>query len=583
MRVRSASVGKVLGGFVGLFGVAAGCTSFGSDSTPPVVSSEAGTPDVSVLPGETINIESLAITDKTVTVAQGRETTLTVKIVRGPFRDQVAISLKNLTKDFTSAPVVIPAGKDTVDIKLAAAATAPLGAGQNVRVLAESGVASKDIEAPLLVVGAPGSLDLSYGDQGVYRGPEADVEQVYDAALLPDDSVIVAGRDMRGMFLRKITKDGKPDTSYGVGGKFQPTFSIGSGTAYYHEPFAVAPLSNGRVLLAYRQYASRDLGNGASLGIVAADGKGLAGVVLPTSEFAQVASLSPLGMGRIGIVGEHRSADADLEAGRGTGFIAAAFDTATSQIDSAWGAATQHQVTGWAPAPGGVIQGSWTTVGVAVGVGYFMVPTGTGAWLLGDSGQRFGEGPDKVMGVAKLSPAGKFLADYGDKGLNWWEWDAVLLGAVGLGGDAFMLGGVRDDAFVLRKFDRGSADLQFDLKVISAPRVFRPTVPSRVSANRHRGFVRDKDGFLFAETGYYTEAQPPGRYSMLLRAKADGGIDRDFGRNGVVGVASSRPESTVPATTNVLIQQSGRIVMVATEDETTGRAVLSAHWPSLQR
>ena len=583
MRFRSASVGKVLGGFVGLFGVAAGCTSFGSDSTPPVVSSEAGTPDVSVLPGETINIESLAITDKTVTVAQGRETTLTVKIVRGPFRDEVAISLKNLTKDFTSAPVVIPAGKDTVDIKLVAAATAPLGAGQNVRVLAQSGVASKDIEAPLLVVGAPGSLDLSYGDKGVYRGPEADVEQVYDAALLPDDSVIVAGRDTRGAFFRKITKDGKVDVAYGVGGKYQPIYTV-VGSAPMYQPFAFAALPDGRMLAAMDIFGPA-AGGTAVLFVISADGRSHTQFLLPGGNFSQVHNVVPIGDDRYAIVGARTASTPDIANGRGGGFVAAVFDGKTGKLDTSWGTATRYLVSGWPAAAPGQLQGTWITVDAETGVGYSMVKTDTNLWLIGDSAIQPNLEKGTTYGLAKLGFDGKFSADYGNQGINYWPFSAAFLGALPTGGNSFLLAGIREDAFVLRKFVDGMPETNFDLKVVSVPRVYKPMLGGRYEPNRTHGFAKERDGFLLAQAGYYPDGSPPGVYGLMARVRADGTLDRSFGREGVASMMFQHQQSSEWVTTNVLVQKSGRVLMVGSSRDYAGvgGAEVSAYWPSLQR
>ena len=574
-------MGVTLGTVLAAFGVAAGCTSFGDEAAPGAPTGpEAGAPDVPVLPGENVNIESVSVAEKTVTLPQGREVTINVTIVRGRFQDKVDISLKNLAKDFTSAPVVIPPGKSTVEIKLAAAGTVPLGTGQPVRILAQAGVSSKDVEVPLLVVGAPGSLDLSYGDKGVYRGPEEDAEQVYDAALLPDDSVIVAGRDKLGMFLRKITKDGKTDTGYGTGGKFQPTYNVFGTTVYMYEPMAIAALPDGRLLIADRQYGAPSIQS--TIAIVSADGKQRTNASLPSANFAQIHNILPMGDGKFAVVGARRAPTTEIGDGRGGGFIATLIDSPSGAIDTTWGGATRYPLTSWAPAAPGEIQGSWITVDTEAGVGYSLIRTASSDWLIGDSAAQLRK--DVSLGIARLGFNGKFNDSYGNGGINYWPTEAFFLGVVPLAGDSFMVAGIRRDAFVLAKFDAGMLDPAFNIKAVPLPFV-TPVLSSesRNAANRNRGFVRDGAGYLLAATSYNSKGTPPGSYSTVVRATSDGVVDLSFGEAGAAHFAIGVSDDTRPVTSKILVQKTGRLLLVGTRDERAGGGFVAALWPAYDK
>lgn len=99
-----------------------------------------------------------------------------------------------------------------------------------------------------------GALDRSFGQQGTVRGSIThEPDQLFDAALLPDGSILAVGWATIGYyaFLAKFGPDGAPDDSFGNLGRVFGPLQVSS----YN---ALAVLPDGGIIAAGRQAASGD-------------------------------------------------------------------------------------------------------------------------------------------------------------------------------------------------------------------------------------------------------------------------------------------------------------------------------------
>ena len=541
----------------------ASCSGFG---TAP---GETPGPDGGGIDGESITPVQLAIEsvsmDPKVVAPQARDTAVTVRLKRAGFLEPVEVSFPNLPKGITSEKVFVERGKDTAVLVLHVAKDAPLGPAANLRVFANGGV-TKIAEASLEIVGAPGALDLSFGGAGQVDGPAGRGEVAYDAALLQDGSMLIAGKDAQGAFVRRLTSEGLLDTSYGDGGIARPTQISIAKPEPYEYPFAIVALPDGRALLAAKGIRLTARTEKVGLVTISADGKSFTTLYPSLTGFETVRSISEVAPSRYVLVGMREDVGAGSTAGGG--LIAMAF--ASGARDTSWGADVQLNPASW-PARPGFVEGSWTRAGIG-GDGFFALSTKSATWLLGDAGYKGGGS----LEMAKLTPAGKFDLTYADNGINTYDQPDPFIGAAAYENDVFLTGAHRRDGFTVRRFDGGKADASFGVRAVAVPGVVS-RLAVRENTLRERGFVRDRRGALLLGSGF-TATEMPSRF--LARVNSSGNLDSDFGDRGVVTIVG---DFAATIATNVLIQSSGRILTIGTSSMGGDtRISITRHWPSLQ-
>jgi hypothetical protein len=147
-------------------------------------------------------------------VRAGTQTTCTVTLDRKGTLGDVSVSAIGLPQGVSVQAVIIPAGATTATLTLIAASNAADGDG--TLTLTASGVSPKVV--PLLVAGKPGSLDHSFGLDGlVIDGTEQG--NFAAAALQPDGKIVAVGERIvgdagAGYSVRRYGADGKPDTAF---------------------------------------------------------------------------------------------------------------------------------------------------------------------------------------------------------------------------------------------------------------------------------------------------------------------------------------------------------------------------------
>lgn len=173
--------------------------------------------------GGTIGAQDFALDIANATLVQPGSVDLKVKILRGAnFKEGVSLTLSGLPADVgaTSATIDVAAGNDTGVFKLTAGAASGHGTS-TLKVDAKSvdGKLSKSTEVQLLVRGAPGTLDKTFGTNGTVLGA---LNGVYPTGLGIDTAgkiYVAAGRTPTDRsHIHRFTADGATDSGYATNG-----------------------------------------------------------------------------------------------------------------------------------------------------------------------------------------------------------------------------------------------------------------------------------------------------------------------------------------------------------------------------
>lgn len=223
--VRSAGLATslllALGGCAGSSGstVDAPCSECGPTVAPPAPEGLGLTdaPELDVtLSDEDALAASLAV--GTIRVRPGAETTLEVRIERNDFHGEVAVWVEGLSEGLVAEPTVMPAAVPTGRLVIGATLGAALGGPHPFTVVVSAaGLDPIEVPARVVVAGAPGALDETFGDDGIAAYGEGGRFGVHAAAVDTKGRVLVAGRDFdaREMLLERLGADGRIDAVYG--------------------------------------------------------------------------------------------------------------------------------------------------------------------------------------------------------------------------------------------------------------------------------------------------------------------------------------------------------------------------------
>ena len=87
-----------------------------------------------------------------------------------------------------------------------------------------------------------GSLDTTFGNDGVVLGPAGNNEAAFAITILPNDQILIAGTSARQLALERYTANGALDTTFGANGTGEVTAAIGlDSSSEIADAIAIAP------------------------------------------------------------------------------------------------------------------------------------------------------------------------------------------------------------------------------------------------------------------------------------------------------------------------------------------------------
>lgn len=230
-------------------GAAAGCTgddpSLGN-ATPPCTG-----------PGCTSTAEpSFELTSgAAITIVQGAIVQVDVTITRAGFDGPITASASNLPAGIAAQPVVIAAGGTSAKLTLSALPNAAQGTTQvNISTSDAEGKIKREKAATLLVRGAAGALDTTFGTAGKVTAKVGTTGLgVKGVVVQADGRTLIGGASDNDFALTRLAVDGSVDTTYGLGGKVTADLRV-DGMASIDYPNAIALGPTGAAVVAgYRQ------------------------------------------------------------------------------------------------------------------------------------------------------------------------------------------------------------------------------------------------------------------------------------------------------------------------------------------
>ncbi len=200
---------------LGDFSVSAGQDGGTADASPDgTVSSGDGSPGDAAVDGSTTYA---IVKPSAFKVVRGTTATLNVDVTRTAFDADITLTLTNLPNGVSfvnpaAATVVLSQGKTHASFDLTAPANAPLASSSAEVVATTSSQLNKTVTFPFLVADPPGTLDLTFGGNGVKSVAAASFDAV---TVEGDGSVVVAGSAQGGgQILLRYKVDGTEDTTY---------------------------------------------------------------------------------------------------------------------------------------------------------------------------------------------------------------------------------------------------------------------------------------------------------------------------------------------------------------------------------
>jgi uncharacterized delta-60 repeat protein len=150
-----------------------------------------------------------------------------------------------------------------------------------------------------------GSLDTSFGNDGIVLGPTGKNEAAFALKILPNDQILIAGTSARQFALERYTANGTLDTSFGANGTGEVTTAIGFYTSSdIADTIAIAP--DNSIVIAGESDGSWAFARFTSAGVL----DNTFTEALPDGDFGTVGGLAVQGNGMIVAAGaDGRSVD----------------------------------------------------------------------------------------------------------------------------------------------------------------------------------------------------------------------------------------------------------------------------------
>jgi uncharacterized delta-60 repeat protein len=183
----------------------------------------------------------------------GVATAVEVRVERAAgFAAEVEVSVEGLPAGAQASPIAIGPDDDRGVVEIETAADAPLETTSLVAVVGRAGGQEARVEFETMVVGASGSLDVTFGEGGVAPVPVAADGTPSGFLVEADGSILLATSVEDGILaLSRYLADGTVDGDYGADGvAFVPPEAFG---ATFVETVSLAQQS-GRVVIAGHDY-----------------------------------------------------------------------------------------------------------------------------------------------------------------------------------------------------------------------------------------------------------------------------------------------------------------------------------------
>lgn len=217
---------------------------------------------------------ALSVSEPPALLRAGGSIALEVVIDRaGGFMGEVEVAIEGLPPGAQASPIAVGEGESQGVIQIETAADAPLETVAVLAVVGRAGDQEERVELEVLVVGASGTLDTTFGDGGVAHEPPAAAGHA--SGLLPqaDGTILVASvvHAELGIFvLSRYLADGTIDEDYGQSGlrKFLPE-DLGVGLL----EFVNVAQQSGRVVVAGHDYTDGGSASDLYLARITASGE----------------------------------------------------------------------------------------------------------------------------------------------------------------------------------------------------------------------------------------------------------------------------------------------------------------------
>lgn len=167
---------------------------------------------------------AISVESTTLTLIDGESLEVTVTITRNAMTDPITLDFLGLPTGATADPVVAPAGFKSAKVIIQADSDMVHGPAK-VTLRAQGGGQEKTLDLDLLARGPAGSIDNSFGAQGVItENPYGAWSRGRAAALAPDGKIYVVGDagstagDVKAYFVARYSDAGVLDPSFGTSG-----------------------------------------------------------------------------------------------------------------------------------------------------------------------------------------------------------------------------------------------------------------------------------------------------------------------------------------------------------------------------
>ncbi|HSO33702.1 MAG TPA: delta-60 repeat domain-containing protein [Labilithrix sp.] len=146
-------------------------------------------------------------------VARGASVDVEITIDRKGLAGDVTIAITGLPTGVTASAASIPAAGTKTQVKLTAAASAPMGAAP----IAITALGVADLKTAVVVAGAPGEIDESFDGDGFVLDTAIAAGSFQAVLAQPDGKIVVAGTANTAggaWVVKRLLPDGSPDTAF---------------------------------------------------------------------------------------------------------------------------------------------------------------------------------------------------------------------------------------------------------------------------------------------------------------------------------------------------------------------------------
>jgi hypothetical protein len=187
--------------------------------------------DASATEEPTVGRVTLTVVER-LELTQGQETRLRVHLTRHEGQaTAVQVSAQELPEGVQAAPLSIPAEEVEGDLVLSSSTDATAGVLTSVQIRADTGETEARASVALFVRGKPGSLDESFGSDGIAairRKTTPGYAKPSELIVLDDDRLLVAcTEEPTAAVVLRLRADGMLDTDFAIDGRFEVASELG--------------------------------------------------------------------------------------------------------------------------------------------------------------------------------------------------------------------------------------------------------------------------------------------------------------------------------------------------------------------